>query len=52
MDSASNTSGVGRRQLPKTVLSGAILGATTQAGIDLAPLKSFMPKPECKMGTF
>lgn len=33
---ASNHSGVGRRGLLKTVLSGAVLGAATQVGIDLA----------------
>jgi carbonic anhydrase len=36
INSASNHSGVGRRELLKTVLSGAVLGAATQAGIDLA----------------
>lgn len=35
INSASNHSGVGRRELLKTVLSGAVLGAATQAGIDL-----------------
>jgi len=33
-DHASNHSGIGRRQLLQTVLSGAVLGAATQAGID------------------
>jgi carbonic anhydrase len=32
---ASSHSGVGRRQLLQTILSGAVLGAVTQAGIDL-----------------
>ena len=36
INSASNHSGVGRRELLRTVLSGAVLGAATQAGIDLA----------------
>jgi carbonic anhydrase len=35
INSASSHSGVGRRELLKTVLSGAVLGAATQAGIDL-----------------
>ena len=35
INSASIHSGVGRRELLKTVLSGAVLGAATQAGIDL-----------------
>ncbi len=33
---ASNHSGVGRRELLKTVLSGAVLGVAAQAGINLA----------------
>ncbi len=36
INSASNHSGVGRRELLKTVLSGAVLGAATQAGINFA----------------
>jgi carbonic anhydrase len=35
INSASNHSGIGRRQLLQTVLSGAVLGAATQVGIDL-----------------
>lgn len=33
---ASSLAGVGRRQLLQTVLSGVVLGAATQAGIEFA----------------
>lgn len=35
-DHASNHSGIGRRQLLQTDLSGAVLGAATRVGIDVA----------------
>lgn len=35
IDHARGPSGIGRRQLLRTAISGAVLGAATQAGIEL-----------------